>query len=429
MDCLLRAQRLYWLLLALAVPIAPVQAKSFDAPHKQLLKLGTESEGRLAAPASASRTSEVLGADPPSARNRAIAQSALADVSPPAKSQNDFKKVPKSAAPLLSDFLAVPEAAPVRPSRHLSRTQSSVRPGAKPLMPDDATVAELPSDPELGVIQVGQVSRDDELGVIQLRSPLQDPELGILELRQIAPPTPRSPLAYLSTFVAASSSDNIFLFEDPIQGRFGDQLVRPGISILAFPTLGPDTGLLLSARTTLFRYQEQTASNYDEVRFQAGIRQRLSANAYGELSLSHQLLYEEGFSEQFFTNTGIDLTLGRRDRLTPQLTLDSYYQGQIFFSDPERFSNVLNSVGATLNYEINSQWDTGIGYRLTISDFTQQSRHETYQRLTGQLRYAITPEVRLSLFGGLSNGRSSESRITFDDTFFGLSINATVPIF
>jgi len=460
---LLKAKQLYGLLWVLAVPIAPAQAQSLEtlvtqplvpgppppssdakgerspgslessratemqAPRPTTLSDLTEAEGLLTVPARSLQGLEFLGERRRITRHAAIAQNSSAGLRTSGKSRID-QKVPKSVAPILSEFLAGAEPTPQRATLTVERP----RPGGaetKPAAANPPTVAELPRDPELGVIQVGQVSRDDELGVLQLRSPLQDPELGILELRQIEPPVPRSPVAYFSSFVAASSSDNIFLFEDPVQGRFGDQLIRPGISVLAFPTLGPDTGLLLSARTTLFRYQEQSASNYDEVRFQAGVRQRLSANAYGELTLSHQLLYEAGFTEQFFTNTGIDLTVGRRDRLTPQLTLNSYYQGQIFFSDPKRFSNVLNSVGAALSYQINPQWETSLGYRLTISDFTQQSRHETYQRLTGQLQYAITPAVRMSLFGGLSSGRSSESRVTFDDTFFGLSINATVPIF
>jgi hypothetical protein len=460
----LKAKQLYGLLLVLAVPIAPAQAQSLETlvtqplvpeptppssdlkgarspgssessgaterqvPRPTALSDLTVEEGALTAPAGSLQGLEFLGEHRRITRQAAIAQDSSAGLSTSGKSRID-QKAPKSAAPILSEFLAGAEPTPLPAPLTIELSRPTAVPETKPAAANPPTVAELPRDPELGVIQVGQVGRDDELGVLQLRSPLQDPELGILELIQIAPPAPRSPVAYFSSFVAASSSDNIFLFEDPVQGRFGDQLIRPGISLLAFPALGPDTGLLLSARTTLFRYQEQSASNYDEVRFQAGIRQRLSANAYGELSLSHQLLYEAGFTEQFFTNTGIDLTVGRRDRLTPQLTLDSYYQGQLFFSDPERFSNVLNSVGAALSYQINSQWETSLGYRLTISDFTQQSRHETYQRLTGQLRYAITPAVRMSLFGGLSYGRSSESRVTFDDTFFGLSINATVPIF
>lgn len=341
---------------------------------------------------------------------------------------DEVKKEPKSAAPLINTFLDEPWT--VTAQATVANPANTPQPTAPPKPAStEPSAPELPADPELGVIQVAEVQRDDELGVIQLRNPLQDSELGILELRQISPPPQRVPFLYLSSFVAASSSDNVFLVEDPLLGRFGDNFIRPGLSITAFPTIGPETNLLLTARATLLRYEEQSNSSYDELRFQAGVRHRFSERVYAQLSLSHQLLYDEGFTDQFFTNTGVEVTVGRRDRLTPRLTLDSYYQGQVFFSDPERFSNVLNSVGAYLGYRITPQWDTGVSYRLTISDFTQQSRHETYQRITGQLRYSLTPAVRLSLFGGLSYGRSSESRITFDDTFFGISFDATVSIF
>lgn len=345
----------------------------------------------------------------------------------PEKSRT-LKKSSKDATPVLSSFFNAPRAVTAQPARTSSAIAQLGTSVVKPTLPS-APVTESPQDPELGVIEISEVRRDDELGVIQLRNPLQDPELGILELRQIAPPARRSPVVYFSSFITASSSDNIFLVEDPVQGRFGDNFIRPGISITAFPSLGPSTNLLLVARTTFLRYQEQSNSSYDELRFQAGVRHRFSERVYGQFTLSQQLLYDEGFTDQFFTNTGIELTVGRRDRLTPRLTFDSYYQGQVFFSDPERFSNVLNSVGGYLGYQITPQVDTGIGYRLTISDFTQQSRYETFQRVTGQLRYSISPGVRLSLFGGLSTGRSSESRITFDDTFFGISFDATVSIF
>ena len=47
-------------------------------------------------------------------------------------------------------------------------------------------------------------------------------------------------------------------------------------------------------------------------------------------------------------------------------------------------------------------------------------------KLIGQLTYRITPDVRMSLYGGWSFGRSSESFIRFDDTLFGLTIDATI---
>ncbi|MEM1311090.1 MAG: hypothetical protein AAGF98_16615 [Cyanobacteria bacterium P01_H01_bin.153] len=338
----------------------------------------------------------------------------------------DEKKIPKSASPLLSRFLAT-RAATNRPAVGIRPPDQFSGPD-KPDSDSDDTDPLL-GDPELGVVQVAEVQRDDELGVIQLRSPLQDAELGILELQQISQLSRRAPFVFLSGYITASSSDNVFLVEDPVQGRFGDNFIRPGVTITAFPALGPNTNLLVSGRTSFLRYEEQSNSSYDELRVQAGVRHRFTNRVYGQLSVSNQLLFDEGYRDRFFTNTGLELLVGRRDRLTPQLTLDTLYQGQIFFSDPNEFSNVLNSVGASLNYRMSPQWDTSISYRLTISDFTQQSRHETYQRVIGQLRYSITPSVRMSLFGGLSYGRSSESRITFDDTFFGISFDATISIF
>lgn len=351
-----------------------------------------------------------------------------ADVRPHSK-PDPPKTQPPSLAPLLAQFMAPPATATAGAAIAAPPPAPAQSPSGEPPAAAVPAAPAVAGDPELGVIQVAQVRQDDELGVIQLRNPLQDSELGILELRQISPPPRRNPWLFLSAYATASSSDNVFLVEDPILGRFGDRSLRPGVSLTAFPTIGPQTNLLVSARTSLLRYEEFGNSSYDELRLQAGVRHQFSRRVYGQFSLSRQLLYEEGYGDQFFTNTGIEVTIGRRDSLTPQLTLDSYYQGQVFFSDPERFSNVLNSVGAYLSYRLTNQWDTGVNYRLTISDFTQQSRNETYQRITGQLRYAVTPAMRLSVFGGVGYGRSSESRITFDDTFFGISFNATVSIF
>ena len=349
------------------------------------------------------------------------------------QSDSEFKRKPsKGSAPLLEEFFSSLSNADDQPAAIFPPDSDRMSAPVKPSSDDEPSsplIPDAPVDPELGIIEVGDPRRDPELGVIELRNPLQDRELGILELRQISPPSRPQPSVFVSTYVAASSSDNVFLVEDSVQGRFGDTFIRPGISVIAFPSIGPQTNLIASVETNLLRYQEQSESSYDEIRFRGGIRHRFSDRVYGQVSFSSQLLFEEGYTDQFFTNNGIEVTIGRRDLLTPQLTLDSYYQGQVFFSDPSEFSNVLNSVGAYLGYRFAPQWDTGIGYRLTISDFTQQSRHETYQRVTGQLRYSITPSVRVSIFGGLSYGRSSEERITFDDSFFGISFDATIQLF
>jgi hypothetical protein len=362
-------------------------------------------------------------------------QTALTALDTQSQSALSKQKSPQHHTPLLAEFIdksAIVVEVPVRsdalPPDEASRISSPPDSDDTPRELAEAP-PEIPQDPELGVLEVADPRRDAELGVVQLRNPLQDPELGILELRQFSPPPPPSPSLFIATYVAASSSDNVFLVQDPVQGRFGDTFIRPGISVFAFPSIGPQTNLLASAETNFLRYDEQSASNYDELRVRAAIRHQFTSRVYGQVGVSSQLLFEEGFGDQFFTNNSIEWSVRRRDQLTPQLILDSFYQGSVSFTDPSEFSNVLNSVGSYLGYQFAPQWETGIAYRFSISDFTRQSRREAYQRITGQLRYAITPSVRVSLFGGLSYGRSSEDRINFDDSFVGISFDATIWVY
>ena len=285
------------------------------------------------------------------------------------------------------------------------------------------------SDPELGVIRLRDSRQDPELGIIRLRNPLQDSELGILRLRLLPPPPPPRPYLFLSTYVSASSSNNVFLLDTPDEGRISDNFIRPGLSLISFPAIGPRTNLLASVETNFLRYQNSTESSYDELRFRLGIRHSFSDRIYSQLNWSSQLLFDEGFDDQFFTNNSLELLLGRRDPLLPGLTLDTFYQAHLSFSNPSQFSNVVQSLGTSLNYRLNSRWDTRLGYQITVSDFTEVSRHETYQRITGQIRYAISPSARITLFGGVGYGRSSREDISFDSSFFGISVDATFRLF
>lgn len=307
---------------------------------------------------------------------------------------------------------AVPVQEPI-PSRPSERAQNSPE----------------PTDPELGVIRLRDARQDSELGVIRLRNPLQDPELGILELRQFTPEPPPRPVLFVSTYASVSSSDNVFQINDPVQGTISDSFLRTGVSVTAFPALGPRTNLIASAETNLIRYQNSQESNYDELRFRAAIRHNFTNRFYGQFGWSGQLLFDEGFSDQFFTKHGIELLLGRRDNLLPRLTLDSYYQGQVFFSNPDDFSNFSQSVGTFLGYRLAPKWNLGVGYQLTFSDFIEVRRQESSQRIIGQLRYSLSPTVRVNLFGGVSYGNSSRETILFDSTFFGISIDATFRVF
>jgi len=286
---------------------------------------------------------------------------------------------------------------------------------------------------------------DPELGVIQVRSPLEDPDLGILRIREqppllIPPPDEPPKIGFLTARFLMGSSDNILLVIDDVGNLTGDTFFRPSLTFEVYPTLGPETTLIGTIDAALQRYGSQSSVNYDDLRFRVGIRQGLSPRTYGQLTVSYQELFRPGPNRfRFFENTAIALTLGRRDPLTPQLSLDTYYRAEYndatvrsnFDSGPvlTDFSRFSQVIGAYLAYRFNPQLQAGLSYQVTLVDYAAQARHDTFQQLLGQVVYSITPTVRLSAYGGFGFGRSSEPRVRFDDTLFGLNLEVNLPLF
>jgi hypothetical protein len=285
--------------------------------------------------------------------------------------------------------------------------------------------------------------RDPELGVIRVRNPLEDPELGILRIREqpdlpVAAAPPK--VAFFTARFSLVNSDNVLLVVNDVGGLTGDTFYRPAVSLAAYPSLGPETVLIGSLDAGLQRYTSQPTINYDDWRVRLALRQGLSPRSYIQVGATYQELLRAGESRfRFFDNRAATLTLGRRDPLTSNLVLDSFYQVQwndarsrsqtpsgIVVTD---FSRLGQTAGVYLGYTPNNQWHTGLSYQLNLIDYTTQDRYDTVQQLLGQVAYSITPRVRLSLYGGWSFGRSSDPRINFNDTILGLTIDATVPLF
>ena len=298
-----------------------------------------------------------------------------------------------------------------------------------PALAQGEELEELPADPELGVIRV--------------RNPLEDPELGILRIRD-RPNLPASPappkVGFLTTRFSVVNSDNVLLVVNDVGGLTGDTFYRPAASLAFYPSLGPQTALIGSLDVGLQRYGSQPALNYDDWQVQLALRQGLSPRSYVQVGVTYQELLRTGGSRfRFFDNRAVALTLGRRDPFTPKLALDSFYRVQwndslarfqtsdgVVVTD---FSRLSQTAGAYLGYTLSPQWHTGLNYQISLNDYTRQDRYDTVHQLLGQAVYSITPQVRLSLYGGWSFGRSSDLRLRFDDTIFGFTIDATVPLF
>jgi hypothetical protein len=327
------------------------------------------------------------------------------------------------AAPLATDRPSEPALPPSNPAPLLGQGLDEDEG-----LDDDESLAQ---DPELGLVQVRGLSEDTDLGILRIRAQPTLPDL-------MTEATPN--IGFLTARLAIASSDNVLLAVNDIGGLTGDTFLRPSLGVGFYPFLGSQTVFIATADLGLQRYISQSPLNYDDLRFRVGVRQVLTPRSYAQLLLTYQELFRPGGNRsRFFKNTALGLTLGRRDPLAPQLTLDSYYLIQFNGAQATSqttigpistdFSRIFQSGGAYLGYDITPQLQAGVSYQLNLFDYTVQDRFDTLHQVLGQVAYRFTPTVRMSLYGGVSFGRSSEPRVRFNDTFVGAVIDANLPLF
>ncbi|MEL7223632.1 MAG: hypothetical protein AAGL17_01935 [Cyanobacteria bacterium J06576_12] len=271
---------------------------------------------------------------------------------------------------------------------------------------------------------------DDELGtlrLIQLRA-RNNEELGVLRLlqrAQAAPPKPPTPIAFLGGRLGFVDVDNVFRDNN----RLEEQIYQAGTSLYLLPKISENTSLFAIAETNIARSDTAERVTYNEVQLQVGIRQRLRPRTFAQIGWRNQRLYTSGYREKFFGVNYIDSLISHRSILGPKTWLDSFYQMRLGFADPKGASRFRQTVTLSLNYGVTRNLRTSLLYQLDFDDYTQVPRYDTYQQVLGIISYNLTPESRLSLFGGTRFGRSSDADVNLDDTFYGAGLNVSVPLF
>ena len=305
-----------------------------------------------------------------------------------------------------------------------------------------------PLDSKEQLLNAPQINQSQRLQrLIQLlRSPKQPPEsesdreLGLwVRLRpleqQPLPPTEQSvpkfkPIGYLQGRVGYFQTNNIFSSNDnPID----DGLIISGLTLAsAYFPLGSKTYLNGSIDGNLIRYINQSQYSYNQVRFNLSIYQQFSQRMYGEVSYSNQQLFYANNShspdsfkagDRFLNENSLLLSLGRRDPLTPKLTLDSFYELSVNFADPLSRDRIINSFWISLNYYLQKPLQVGIDYQASFSDFTQRDREDQFHRLFGHLNYRISDTTNMNVEAGVSLGSSTAENIDFDGWFFSINYN------
>lgn len=295
-------------------------------------------------------------------------------------------------------------------------------------------------DPELGVLRVQEqpTPLPPNTGGSNQSQTAQDPsacdpELGCFNTQPWRPPPPpRAPFVYLLARVDYFRSSNIFSAIDPVD----DGLFRPGLTLFAAPPLGPKTYLIASVNGNFVRYSSQNQIDYNELLADVGIFQQLSPTMFAKVGWNYQQLfiYRNKIiglpaGTRFLSDHALKLELSRRDQLNQKLSLSTFYQLRVGFAEPADRSRILNSLIASLNYDIQPILQVGLDYQFTLAHFTQQEREDAYHQIGVRLTYTMFRNTQFNLFAGYSFGRSSDPTVNFDGLVFGVSLGTSVPLF
>lgn len=255
-----------------------------------------------------------------------------------------------------------------------------------------------------------------------------DPELGILRLRKRPLAEQKKPFkipVFLIGNVGYISNGNTLAGIDPVN----DRLFRSGLSLIASPRLSKRTALIASVQGNLYRYDELSRLDYNEVRLQASLRHVLTRKVYGDLGWTHRQLFLQEDGDRFLGEHAAFASLTRRDPLTKKTSLTSFYNLRVGFADPETSSRLRNTVGMSLRHRVTPALQASLTGRMTLTNFTQQSRQDFYTQGLAQLSYKISKAVNLSLFGSLTRGNSSNQQVNFDNSTLGVSLSGNVKLF
>ncbi|MEH2347316.1 MAG: hypothetical protein V7K55_04815 [Nostoc sp.] len=305
-----------------------------------------------------------------------------------------------------------------------------------------------PSDSKEELLNPPQINHSQRLKRLMqlLRSPKQpshsdsDRELGLrvrlLPLEQQPPPPKEKPvvklkpIGYLQAHVGYFQTNNIFSSND---NSIEDGLIFSGLTLAsAYFPLGSKTYLNGSIDGNLIRYINESQYHYNQVRFNLSLYQQLSRRMYGEINFSNQQLFYANNSDRldsfkagdrFLNENSLQLSLGRRDILTPRLTLESLYELSVNFADPQSRDRIINSFWVSLNYYLQKPLQVGIDYQVNLSDFTQRDREDQFHRLFGHLNYRISDTTNMNIQAGVSLGSSTVEYIDFDGWFFSINYN------
>ncbi|MEL6502265.1 MAG: hypothetical protein AAFQ23_12865 [Cyanobacteria bacterium J06623_1] len=257
-------------------------------------------------------------------------------------------------------------------------------------------------------------------------------ELGDIEIieRPVAIPA-EQPTGQLIFRSSIFSSSNISGVEDSVTGDSNDSdaLFSNSLFFLATPDIGPRTRLISSAGGGLVQFSDNEDSDYNFLNLSLAVQRRVTPAIYGELGVNWQQIYANESGERSLSDISPRFRIGRQDRLSDQLRLDSVYELQFRLTDPAEQQRISNALGVKLNYDLAPRWRTGLEYRLTLDDFTQERRFDTRNLVRALTTYNFNEDAFVSGNVSYLFGSSSESSVDIENLSVGITFGVNAPLF
>jgi len=195
--------------------------------------------------------------------------------------------------------------------------------------------------------------------------------------------------------------------------------------------LGSETRLVAGAggSSVLFTSED----GYNALNFSFGVRQQLANNTAAELAWVQERLSKNGSSDDLVDNS-LRLAVGRLDRLSSKLRLDSGYELRASFASPDEASLVRNTLTVGLRYDLTPRLQGRLDYQVVFDDFTRQDRLNTQQQITAMTVYYLNRNTFINgsvsyLVGDSYDRLIGESGYNLNDLSIGVNIGYNLSIF
>ncbi|MEG3959322.1 outer membrane beta-barrel protein [Microcoleus sp. herbarium2] len=195
--------------------------------------------------------------------------------------------------------------------------------------------------------------------------------------------------------------------------------------------LGSETHLVADAggSSVLFTSED----GYNALNFSFGVRQQLANNTAAELAWVQERLSKNGSSDDLVDNS-LRLAVGRLDRLSSKLRLDSGYELRASFASPYEASLVRNTLTVGLRYDLTPRLQGRLDYQVVFDDFTRQDRLNTQQQISATTVYYLNQNTFINgsvsyLVGDSYNRLTGESGYNLNYLSIGVNIGYNLSIF